>query len=211
MILLLTFLNFELNQTWNFKQSCASDIVGQTLGLGDSLLIIQLYWTSPNIILITVTPFEMNFIFMTVLNLLGRSYCLKMMDIIFRSCRECLRQYLRIEIMESRVNIACPECSERFHPNDISMILNDQTLMAKYEEFMLRRILVSEPDARWCPAPDCGWVQLIYIYFQASWNLLLLMITTSNLKNQLMPFFVFIHPFPHIRICDMTVYALSID
>lgn len=72
-----------------------------------------------------------------------------------RSCKDCLKQYLRIEITESRVNIACPECAERFHPNDIKMILEDEKLMAKYEEFMLRRILVIDPDTRWCPAPDC--------------------------------------------------------
>lgn len=75
-----------------------------------------------------------------------------------RSCRDCLRQYLKIEITESRVNIACPECAERFHPNDIKDILSDNTLMDKYEQFMLRRVLVLDPDARWCPAPDCGLV-----------------------------------------------------
>lgn len=73
-----------------------------------------------------------------------------------RSCADCLRQYLRIEISESRVNISCPECSERFNPHDIRMILNDRVLMEKYEEFMLRRWLVADPDCRWCPAPDCG-------------------------------------------------------
>ena len=73
-----------------------------------------------------------------------------------RSCRDCLRQYLRIEITESRVNIACPQCAERYHPNDIRAILDDDALMAKYEEFMLRRVLVADPDSRWCPAPDCG-------------------------------------------------------
>ena len=73
-----------------------------------------------------------------------------------RSCADCLRQYLRIEISESRVNISCPECSERFNPHDIRMILGDRVLMEKYEEFMLRRWLVAEPDCRWCPAPDCG-------------------------------------------------------
>ena len=73
-----------------------------------------------------------------------------------RSCADCLRQYLRIEISESRVNICCPECSERFNPHDIQMILGDKALMEKYEEFMLRRWLVAEPDCRWCPAPDCG-------------------------------------------------------
>lgn len=73
-----------------------------------------------------------------------------------RSCADCLRQYLRIEISESRVNISCPECSERFNPHDIQIILGDRALMEKYEEFMLRRWLVAEPDCRWCPAPDCG-------------------------------------------------------
>ncbi|XP_014776760.1 E3 ubiquitin-protein ligase RNF19B [Octopus bimaculoides] len=74
-----------------------------------------------------------------------------------RSCIDCLKQYLRIEIMESRVNIACPECAERFHPNDIKMILKDPVLIQKYEDFMVRRVLVSNPDARWCPAPNCGY------------------------------------------------------
>ncbi|MEJ1274987.1 sperm associated antigen 1 [Cricetulus griseus] len=73
-----------------------------------------------------------------------------------RSCVDCLRQYLRIEISESRVNISCPECTERFNPHDIRLILSDDVLMEKYEEFMLRRWLVADPDCRWCPAPDCG-------------------------------------------------------
>lgn len=73
-----------------------------------------------------------------------------------RSCVDCLRQYLRIEISESRVNISCPECSERFNPHDIRIILGDRALMDKYEEFMLRRWLAADPDCRWCPAPDCG-------------------------------------------------------
>lgn len=34
-----------------------------------------------------------------------------------RSCYDCYQQYLRIEISESRVSIACPECSEPMHPN----------------------------------------------------------------------------------------------
>ncbi|XP_077382019.1 E3 ubiquitin-protein ligase RNF19A [Festucalex cinctus] len=79
-----------------------------------------------------------------------------------RSCLDCLRQYLRIEISESRVNISCPECSERFNPHDICMILGDPSLMEKYEEFMLRRWLVADPDCRWCPAPDCGYAVIAF-------------------------------------------------
>lgn len=76
-----------------------------------------------------------------------------------RACADCLRQYLRVEISESRVNIACPACSEPMHPSDIRRLLApDDSMVAKYESFMLRRVLVTEPDARWCPAPDCGYV-----------------------------------------------------
>ena len=35
-------------------------------------------------------------------------------------------------------------------------LLDDEVLMNKYEEFMVRRVLVLDPDTRWCPAPDCG-------------------------------------------------------
>ncbi|XP_020824986.1 E3 ubiquitin-protein ligase RNF19A [Phascolarctos cinereus] len=79
-----------------------------------------------------------------------------------RSCVDCLRQYLRIEISESRVNIRCPECTERFNPHDIRLILSDHILMEKYEEFMLRRWLVADPDCRWCPAPDCGYAVIAF-------------------------------------------------
>ncbi|KAJ4433694.1 hypothetical protein ANN_16005, partial [Periplaneta americana] len=72
-----------------------------------------------------------------------------------RSCYDCFQQYLRIEISESRVSIACPECSEPMHPNDIRMILNDKVQYEKYEDFMVRRVLAVDPDTRWCPAPDC--------------------------------------------------------
>lgn len=73
-----------------------------------------------------------------------------------RSCSTCLQTYLKIEITESRINISCPECTEKYHPNDIQSILQNRNLMDKYEDFMVRRVLVSDPDVRWCPAPDCG-------------------------------------------------------
>ncbi|XP_017291849.1 E3 ubiquitin-protein ligase RNF19B [Kryptolebias marmoratus] len=73
-----------------------------------------------------------------------------------RSCLCCLRQYLRIEITESRVQLSCPECAERLVPRQVAYILDDAALLEKYEEFLLRRCLASDPDCRWCPAPDCG-------------------------------------------------------
>lgn len=90
-----------------------------------------------------------------------------------RSCKECLKQYLRVEITESRVNIACPECPEPLHPNDIRLILNeDVKLYSKYEEFMLRRVLVSDPDARWCPAPDCKWDSVYFCFLKLKQSLM---------------------------------------
>ena len=74
-------------------------------------------------------------------------------------CRTCLQHYLRLEITEGRVTLNCPQsdCPERIHPCDISRILQNQPdLIAKYEQFMVRRVLQSIVDTRWCPAPDCG-------------------------------------------------------
>ncbi|MEE6484065.1 hypothetical protein FKM82_013744 [Ascaphus truei] len=79
-----------------------------------------------------------------------------------RSCLRCLRQYLRIEISESRVNLRCPECAERLSPQHVRHILRDPHLTRKYEEFLLRRCLASDPDCRWCPAPDCGYAVIAY-------------------------------------------------
>lgn len=74
-----------------------------------------------------------------------------------RACSDCLRQYLRIEISESRVGIACPQCPETLAPLDVRAILDDQALLERFEEYQLRRFLASDPDTRWCPAPDCRW------------------------------------------------------
>uniref|UniRef100_A0A3P8S4B2 RBR-type E3 ubiquitin transferase n=1 Tax=Amphiprion percula TaxID=161767 RepID=A0A3P8S4B2_AMPPE len=79
-----------------------------------------------------------------------------------RACADCLRQYLRIEISESRVGIACPQCSETLAPLDVRAILNDQSLLERFEEYQLRRFLASDPDTRWCPAPDCSYAVIAY-------------------------------------------------
>ena len=71
-------------------------------------------------------------------------------------CIVCLQQYVRIEIQEGRVNLKCPQCSEILHPNDIEMLVGeDSNLLNLYESLMLRRVLAADPDTRWCPAPNC--------------------------------------------------------
>ncbi|XP_074541297.1 E3 ubiquitin-protein ligase RNF19A isoform X2 [Halichoeres trimaculatus] len=79
-----------------------------------------------------------------------------------RTCSDCLRQYLRIEISESRVCIACPQCPETLSPLDVRAILDDQALLERFEEYQLRRFLASDPDTRWCPAPDCSYAVIAY-------------------------------------------------
>lgn len=77
-----------------------------------------------------------------------------------RVCLDCMQRYITTEINHSRLNITCPICSEPLHPNTIKDILQNESYYLKYESFMLRRVLAAEPDARWCPAPDCGYVVL---------------------------------------------------
>ncbi|XP_076033209.1 E3 ubiquitin-protein ligase RNF19B-like [Oratosquilla oratoria] len=73
------------------------------------------------------------------------------------ACMQCFKKYLTVEIMESRVNITCPQCHELMHPTDIHNIVDNEMLSFKFEDFMLRRVLSMDPDTRWCPAPDCGY------------------------------------------------------
>jgi len=74
------------------------------------------------------------------------------------ACQECLESYLVIEITESRIDIACPLCPQAIHPTDIQKILAARPEMFdKYESFMVRRVLLMDPDSRWCPAPDCSY------------------------------------------------------
>ena len=41
-------------------------------------------------------------------------------------CLACLRLYLKYQIIESRVLVACPQCHEKMHPNDIYRLLKSQ-------------------------------------------------------------------------------------
>ena len=77
-----------------------------------------------------------------------------------RACLECMQRYLKTEINHSRLKITCPSCSEPLQQQVIREILHDDKFYFKYESFMLRKVLAAEPDARWCPAPDCGYAVL---------------------------------------------------
>eukprot|EP00117_Sycon_ciliatum_P023200 scpid95740/ scgid19790/ E3 ubiquitin-protein ligase RNF19B; IBR domain-containing protein 3; Natural killer lytic-associated molecule; RING finger protein 19B len=77
-----------------------------------------------------------------------------------RTCRSCIEMYFKQEIMESRTGLKCPQCENEYAAHDITRILSQSEspeLVDRYLEFTLRRSLVSVPDMRWCPAPDCGY------------------------------------------------------
>lgn len=73
-----------------------------------------------------------------------------------RFCETCIEKHVSVCISESRVNIPCPLCMKALHPNDIKDILQNPEMNAKYENFMVRRVLLQNPDSRWCTAPNCG-------------------------------------------------------
>ncbi|NWT61871.1 RN19B ligase, partial [Erythrocercus mccallii] len=73
-----------------------------------------------------------------------------------RSCGACLEQYLCLAVSESRVPVSCPHCPAALQPSDVHRLLPEPALRDKYEEFLLRRLLVADPGTRWCPAPDCS-------------------------------------------------------
>ncbi|NXP27757.1 RN19A ligase, partial [Scytalopus superciliaris] len=79
-----------------------------------------------------------------------------------RSCRACLERYLRLAVSESRVQVSCPHCPAALPPADVRRLLPEPTLCDKYEEFLLRRLLVADPNTRWCPAPDCSYAVLAH-------------------------------------------------
>uniref|UniRef100_A0A8C6GKF9 RBR-type E3 ubiquitin transferase n=1 Tax=Mus spicilegus TaxID=10103 RepID=A0A8C6GKF9_MUSSI len=76
----------------------------------------------------------------------------------FMDCPLCL---LRLSQDRFPDNMTCHHRS-CFNPHDIRLILSDDVLMGKYEEFMLRQWLVADPDCRWCPAPDCGYAVIAF-------------------------------------------------
>jgi len=48
-------------------------------------------------------------------------------------CIDCLRLYLKYQIIESRVSISCPQCSEKMHPNDIYRLLSLTNLITSMD------------------------------------------------------------------------------
>uniref|UniRef100_A0A3B4Z4B8 RBR-type E3 ubiquitin transferase n=1 Tax=Seriola lalandi dorsalis TaxID=1841481 RepID=A0A3B4Z4B8_SERLL len=72
-----------------------------------------------------------------------------------RACSDCLRQYLRIEISESRVGIACPQCPETLAPLDVRAILDDRAYHMNQFLSLLSYAVIAYGCAE-CPKLSCG-------------------------------------------------------
>eukprot|EP01103_Thecamoeba_quadrilineata_P000988 TRINITY_DN10877_c0_g1_i1.p1 TRINITY_DN10877_c0_g1~~TRINITY_DN10877_c0_g1_i1.p1 ORF type:complete len:394 (-),score=34.44 TRINITY_DN10877_c0_g1_i1:139-1320(-) len=84
--------------------------------------------------------------------------CYQLIECGHQYCHDCLEEYLRIKIVNGRATeIKCPSpmCGIIVQSNDVHSVVDKQT-SNKYEEFTLQQYLRTEPNARWCPRPNCG-------------------------------------------------------
>ena len=74
-------------------------------------------------------------------------------------CIECWQNYLKEKINNANVvKISCMQhgCSEVLKKEFIKKILNDDTLIQKYEKFLEKQnLLMSNKNIKFCPIPDC--------------------------------------------------------
>ena len=47
--------------------------------------------------------------------------------------------WFRIEIQEGRANLKCPQCSQQIHPNDIEMLVAEDTALLQLYQFLMIR------------------------------------------------------------------------
>ncbi|EGT35817.1 hypothetical protein CAEBREN_23659 [Caenorhabditis brenneri] len=77
-------------------------------------------------------------------------------------CKFCTKRHITYSVLDNRVEVPCPGCGVDMHPDDVKNYCNgNPSFIAKYEQFSIRAALVKIPDARWCPAPDCGFAVIV--------------------------------------------------
>ena len=74
-------------------------------------------------------------------------------------CSQCWTNYFKTLITDAKVEqIKCieHECKEEV-PEEflLKFIQNDKKLIAKYEKFKMRAIIIKDPNKKQCPKPDC--------------------------------------------------------
>lgn len=73
-------------------------------------------------------------------------------------CCDCLQGYLTTHIQEGAVldlMCPCPDCETEILPNDIRALATPD-IFQRYERFVVIASLKMDPNARWCPNPECN-------------------------------------------------------
>lgn len=72
-------------------------------------------------------------------------------------CESCIREYITIKISDLKVSeIHCPfgDCRLKIERTLIVALL-DELWVSKYDQFLHREELISNPYIKFCPKPDC--------------------------------------------------------
>lgn len=76
-----------------------------------------------------------------------------------RYCNDCWRQYLQTALQSahtaSQTRCPAPTCRALVHDDAFKKHLGKRDY-ARYESFVRRSFVDSNPRAKWCPAPNCG-------------------------------------------------------
>jgi E3 ubiquitin-protein ligase RNF14 len=73
-------------------------------------------------------------------------------------CKECLKGYLTVNIIEGAVmDLTCPDpsCDYEITREEVTHLC-DAPIVKKYEEFTVIAALRTDPNIRWCPNPTCS-------------------------------------------------------
>ncbi|KAH3758291.1 Ibr domain protein [Pelomyxa schiedti] len=87
------------------------------------------------------------------------SLCYRLRECKHQYCVNCFDDYLSTLIKDGKVlDIKCPNptCTAVVSYHDVSVLIENDELFAKYEEFLFLAALKAEPGLRWCPKPGCG-------------------------------------------------------
>ena len=69
-------------------------------------------------------------------------------------CLECVRCSFNFKVNETRVKLQCLQCSSEISQEELDDIF-DEELDQKYRDACLNRLLLTTPNVRYCPAPNC--------------------------------------------------------
>lgn len=71
---------------------------------------------------------------------------------------ECLKQYLKTEISESKSPLTCcdPQCRKQLSEKDIKFLLSLKDYES-YHNYTLQQALSKQKDISWCPTPNCNY------------------------------------------------------